>query len=50
LMAQSVAAIALSIGFSAIFHRRLQISPPQVHPRSFLESFQLYVRPPPASL
>jgi hypothetical protein len=46
-MAQSVAAIALSIGFSAIFHRRLQISPPQVHPRSFLESFQLYVRPPP---
>src|SRR5580693_1046248 len=50
LMAQSVAAIVLSIAFSSVFRRRLQISPPQRHPRSFLESFQLYVRPPPASL
>jgi hypothetical protein len=47
LMAQSVAAIVLSIAFSSIFRRRLQISPPQMHSRSFLESFQLYVRPPP---
>jgi hypothetical protein len=47
LMAQSVAAIVLSIAFSSIFRRGLQISPPQMRPRSFLESFQLYVRPPP---
>jgi len=47
LMAQSVAAIVVSIAFSSIFRRRLQISPPQMHPRSFLESFRLYVRPPP---
>ncbi|MGC1434976.1 MAG: hypothetical protein WA847_03700 [Terriglobales bacterium] len=47
LMAQSVAAIVLSIAFSSIFRRRLQISQPQMHPRSFLESFQLYVRPSP---
>jgi hypothetical protein len=50
LMAQSVAAIVLSIAFSSIFRRRLQISPPQMQPRSFLESFQLYVRPPPTLL
>jgi hypothetical protein len=47
LMAQSVAAIALSIAFSSIFRRRLRVSPPQMHPRPFLSSFQLYVRPPP---
>jgi hypothetical protein len=47
LMAQSVAAIVLSIAFFSVFRRRLQISPPQMHPRSFLSSFQLYVRPPP---
>jgi len=47
LMAQSVAAIALSIAFSSVIRRRLRISPPQIRPRSFLESFQLYVRPPP---
>ena len=47
LMAQSVAAIALSIAFSSVRRRRLRISPPQIHPWSFLESFQLYVRPPP---
>jgi hypothetical protein len=47
LMAQSVAAIMLAIAFSSIFRRRLQVSPPQMHPRPFLSSFQLYIRPPP---
>jgi hypothetical protein len=47
LMAQSVAAIVLSIAFSSIFRRRVRVSPPQIHLRPFLESFQLYVRPPP---
>jgi hypothetical protein len=48
LMAQSVAAIVLSIAFSSFFRRCLRISPPQMYPRSFREFFQLYVRPPPA--
>ncbi|MGB6677830.1 MAG: hypothetical protein WBE44_14135 [Terriglobales bacterium] len=47
LMAQSVAAIVLSVVFSSVFRRRLQVSLPQMDPRPFLESFQLYVRPPP---
>jgi hypothetical protein len=47
LMAQSVAAIVLPIAFSSILRRRLQVSPPQMRPRSFLSSFQLYIRPPP---
>lgn len=47
LMAQSVAALVLSITFSSAFRRRLRISRLQIHPRPFLESFQLYVRPPP---
>jgi hypothetical protein len=47
LMAQSVAAIVLSIAFSSIFRRRARILLPQMRPRPFLESFQLYVRPPP---
>jgi hypothetical protein len=47
LMAQSVAAIALSISISAVFRRRLRVSPLQIQPRPFLEFFRLYVRPPP---
>ena len=47
LMAQSVAAVVLSVAISSIFRRRLRVSPLQIQPRPFLESFQLYVRPPP---
>jgi hypothetical protein len=47
LMAQSVAAIVLSVAFSSIFRSRLPLSLPQVQPRTFLSSFQLHVRPPP---
>jgi hypothetical protein len=47
LMAQSVAAIALCIAFSSIIRRRVRVSPQRMRPRPFLESFQLYVRPPP---
>jgi hypothetical protein len=47
LMAQSVAAIVLSIAFSSVFRRRARVSPLHLQPRSFLVAFQLYVRPPP---
>jgi hypothetical protein len=47
LMAQSVAAIVLSIVFSCVFRRRARVSPLHLQPRSFLVAFQLYVRPPP---
>ncbi len=47
LMAQSVAALVLSIIFSSVFRRRLRVSRLQIHTRPFLGSFQLYVRPPP---
>jgi hypothetical protein len=47
LMAQSVAAIVLCISFSSIIRRRVRVSPQRMRPRPFLESFQLYVRPPP---
>jgi hypothetical protein len=47
LMAQSVAAVVLCIAFSPILRRRVRGQTPQIHPRPFLESFQLYVRPPP---
>jgi hypothetical protein len=47
LMAQSVAAIALSIAFSSVFRRRARVSPLHLQPRSFLVAFRLYVRPPP---
>lgn len=47
LMAQSVAAIVLSLSISSVFRRRIRVSPPQIQPRPFLESFRLYVRPPP---
>ena len=47
LMAQSAAAIVLSIAFSSVLRRRVRAQIPQMHPRSLLETFQLYVRPPP---
>jgi hypothetical protein len=47
LMAQSVAAIVLSLSISAVFRRRLRVSPLRIRPRLFLEFFRLYVRPPP---
>jgi hypothetical protein len=47
LMAQSVASLVLSIAFSSAFRRRLRVSLLQTHPRAFLMSFQLCVRPPP---
>jgi len=47
LMAQWVAAMVLSITFSSVFRRRPRVSLLQIRPRPFLESFQLYVRPPP---
>ncbi len=48
LMAQSAAAIVLSIAFSSVLRRRVRVQIPQMHPRPLLETFQLYVRPPPA--
>jgi hypothetical protein len=47
LMAQSLAAIALSLAFSSVFRRRARVSPLHLQPRSFFVAFQLYVRPPP---
>jgi hypothetical protein len=47
-MAHSAAAAVLVIVFSPTFRKRARVSVPQVRPRLFLESFQLYVRPPPA--
>ena len=47
LMAQSAAAIVLSVTFAYVFRRRPRASLLRIHSRSFLESFQLYVRPPP---
>jgi hypothetical protein len=48
LMAHSAATAILVIVFSPTFRKRTRASVPQVRPRLFLESFQLYVRPPPA--
>jgi hypothetical protein len=48
LMAHSAAAAVLLVMFSPTFRKRDRASVPQVRPRLFLESFQLYVRPPPA--
>ena len=48
LMAHSAAAAVLMAVFSLTFRKRARISVPQVRPSLFLESFQLYVRPPPA--
>jgi hypothetical protein len=48
LMAHSAAAAVLVVVFSPTFRKRTRASVPQVRPRLFLESFQLYVRPPPA--
>jgi hypothetical protein len=49
LMAHSAAAAVLLIVFSPTFRKRVRSSVPQVRPKLFLESFQLYVRPPPVS-
>ena len=49
LMAHSAAAAVLVIAFSPTFRKRVRASVPQVRPKLFLESFQLYVRPPPVS-
>jgi hypothetical protein len=48
LMAHSAAAAVLTVVFSPTFRKRTRATVPQVRPRLFLESFQLYVRPPPA--
>jgi len=48
LMAHSAAAAVLVLVFSPTFRKRTRASVRQVRPRLFLESFQLYVRPPPA--
>jgi hypothetical protein len=48
LMAHSAAAAVLVVVFSPTFRKRARASVPQVRPKLFLESFQLYVRPPPA--
>ncbi|HXR17782.1 MAG TPA: hypothetical protein VN777_16430 [Terriglobales bacterium] len=47
LMAQSAVAMVLCVTLFSAFRRRLRVSPLQIQPRSFLVSFQLYVRPPP---
>jgi hypothetical protein len=47
LMAHSVAATVLVVVFSPTFGKRLRVSVPQVRAKLFIESFQLYVRPPP---
>jgi len=47
-MAHSAAAAVLVLVFSPTFRKRTKASVPQVRPKLFLESFQLYVRPPPA--
>jgi hypothetical protein len=48
LMAHSAATAVLVVVFSPTFRKRARASVPQVRPGLFLESFQLYVRPPPA--
>ena len=48
LMAHSAAAAVLVVVFSPTFRKRARATVPRVRPRLFLESFQLYVRPPPA--
>jgi hypothetical protein len=48
LMAQSAAAALFFITFFPTRLRSAVVRPPQVRPRSFLDSFHLYVRPPPA--
>ncbi len=48
LLSQSVATAVLAIVFSSIRRQPVLVSPVRMRPRSFLQSFQLYVRPPPA--
>jgi hypothetical protein len=49
LMAHSAATALLVVVFSPTFRKRVRATVSQVRPRLLLESFQLYVRPPPAS-
>lgn len=48
LMAHSAAAAVLIVLFFPTFRKRVRSTVPQIRPRLFLQSFQLYVRPPPA--
>jgi hypothetical protein len=48
LLAHSTAAVVLAIVLSPTFRKRARASVPLVRPKLFLETFQLYVRPPPA--
>jgi hypothetical protein len=48
LLAHSTATVVLAIVFSPTFRKRARVSVPLVRPKLFLETFQLYVRPPPA--
>ncbi len=47
LLAQSVGAIILWIALFVSFRSEPRISAPQMPPRPFIESFVLYIRPPP---
>ena len=49
LMAQSSAEAEIVLVFSSNLRCSARVLPPQMQARSFLESFQLYVRPPPAA-
>jgi hypothetical protein len=48
LMAQSATAMVLLVAFFSVLLSSSRASSPELRPRVFLESFQLYVRPPPA--
>jgi hypothetical protein len=48
LMAHSAATAVLVVVFSPTFRKRALASVPELRPRLFQASFQLYVRPPPA--
>ena len=48
LLAHSTAAVVLAIVLSPTYRKRARASVPLVRPKLFLETFQLYVRPPPA--
>jgi hypothetical protein len=49
LMAQSAVAAFVFAVLSPALHHSLVVRSPQVAPRSLLDSFRLYVRPPPVS-
>ena len=48
LLAQSTSAGLISVAFVLALRRSASVCFPQSRPRPFLQSFQLYVRPPPA--